>query len=146
MGGGGMGGGGMGGGGMGGMMGGMGGTSLQSLMASPDDEWAVLLPRIQRVTTAQSAMNINSYGGGGLGGGGTTATPTLASALATALNDLITALNDPQSGENTIRIKLEAYRAAKAKVEAELKTAQRELQMLVTLRQEGILVWQGYLE
>ena len=97
-------------------------------------------------------------GGGGRGGrggrGGTTVTtapvspavsanaPTVASTLA----DLIAALNDPNSPDDALKAKLQAYRDAKERVESDLTQAQEELKTYVTLRQEAILINLGYLD
>jgi len=88
-------------------------------------------------------------GRGGRGGGGNTATLMISasnSGVAVALADLQAALQDNSTPDVVIKQKLEVLRVAKAKADEELKAARLELQGLVTLRQEAILIWQGYLE
>jgi hypothetical protein len=122
---------------------------------SPDDEWAILSPRIQRVLTAETSATLTNRtvmaGGGGRGGrggaaaGGTTVTANT-NAVATALNELLLALQDPATPDAVIKTKLEVLRVAKTKADDDLKAARRDLQDYVTLRQEAILVTQGYLD
>jgi hypothetical protein len=159
MGGGGFGGGGMGGGGRGGMgAGGMGGyyqqgnttnlrtnrtlNTLQSALASPDDEWAVLAPKVQRVTDELTQVN--------LAGMNTVNsrmyTGATANAVATTLSDLNNALADPTQGDEVIRAKLSAYRNALQAAKSALTIAREDLRQYVTLRQEAILIGLGYLD
>jgi hypothetical protein len=145
---------------------------VQGAISSPDDEWAVIAPRVQKVSdeknlvagnnprTAGGAGGFGGGGGGGRGGrgggaggfgGGAAAAPTAAAVAAPnpvllAMNDLYNALNDPASSDDVIRTKLRTLRDAKAKAENDLKSAQDDLRNVVTLRQEAILMDLGYLE
>jgi hypothetical protein len=149
-------------GGMGGRGGGMGGRTsvltLQQALNSPDNEWAVLAPKVQRVLDAQQLQPTGlmqgggygyggGYGGGGMGGrgGGGMAGPTN-NPVTTALNELSVVLQDPTQDDDAVRLKLSAYRAAVKTVEASLKTARDDLRNYVTLRQEAILINLGYLD
>jgi hypothetical protein len=123
--------------------GGMGGgtMSLQTMMNSPDNEWAVISTRIVRVENARAAVN-TVVTGRGMGGGVTGNDP-----VSIALNDLVTALNaDPPTATAIIKTKLQAFRDAKVKARDELKAAQQDLRQLLTMRQECIMFWQGYLD
>ena len=60
--------------------------------------------------------------------------------------ELSTLLDDPRSTDLQISTKLREYRDAIVKVKEELATAQKELQDLLTLRQEAMLVEMGYLD
>ena len=127
---------------------------MQALLASPDDEWAVLGPKVQKITDLMSvASGGNALAGGGGGGrvarGAQTpvsvATPGGAN-VAAALQDLYTILRSNGASDDQVKAKLEAYRAAKDAADKQLKMAQEDLKNYVTLRQEGILISLGYLE
>ena len=140
--------------------------TLQAALASPDDEWSVLSPRVQRIIDAQTqlAQITGNQGGTAIGtaatGGGrggrrggaavaVAATPVAAtgnSPIATTLADLVTALNDPNTPEDALKVKLQAFRDAKARVQSDLNQAREELKTYVTLRQEAILMGLGYLD
>ena len=60
--------------------------------------------------------------------------------------DLQALLDKPGTAPELLKEKLLALRAAKAKVQAELADAMKELQLLVTPDQEAILASQGYLD
>lgn len=66
--------------------------------------------------------------------------------VATAAQDLRTLLENKDANADQIKAKLEALRAAKAKVKDELTTAQKDLRELVTVRQEAVLVEMGVLD
>jgi len=157
------------GGGRGGGRGGNATTTLQAALSSPDDEWSVLAPRVQRIIDAETqlaqitgnaggtAVGAAATGGGrggrgGRGGGNVTATPaspvllTNMPTIASTLADLVAALNDPNTPEEVLRAKLMAFRDARARVQSDLTQAQEELKNYVTLRQEAILMSYGYLE
>jgi hypothetical protein len=155
MGGGGMGGGGMGGGGMGGggMTGGgrTGVMTLQSALGSPNDEWSVLSPRIQKISDAQtqlSSATIDVMSGGRtrIPMGGTTGATTGQPSLATAFTELYNTCGDPNATDEVIKAKLAVYRQAKKQIEDNRTRAQEELRSVVTLRQEAILISLGYLD
>ena len=75
----------------------------------------------------------------------TTANPTT-DPVAMALAELRAVLNQDVASDEQIKEKLTVLRAAMAKAKLELSLAQKELQSLVTLRQEAILITYGYLE
>jgi len=132
-------------------------TALQVNLSSPDDEWAVLAPKVQKVMDAQTALADPStmisanggFGGRTRGGGGYTQTaavnPTPNSVAALAL-ELETLLQDPKSTDAQIGAKLKQLRDAKASAQAALTQAEKDLRDVVTLRQEGILLQMGYLD
>lgn len=68
------------------------------------------------------------------------------SPVATALAELVAVLQDPSQSDGVVKVKMQAYRNALQSARATLKTSQDDLTTLVTLRQEGVLVTQGYLE
>jgi hypothetical protein len=120
----------------------------QQLQVS-DEEWEVLAPKIERVTTAQRnarAGAVGMLGMGARGGAGPAAAQREESELVSATRELRTAIQSESAGEQEIAQKLAAYRAAREKAEAELTTAQTELRDLLTERQEAALVLLGLLQ
>ncbi|HEV7299341.1 MAG TPA: hypothetical protein VGN72_08255 [Tepidisphaeraceae bacterium] len=125
----------------------------------PDDEWAVLEPKIKRVATAQREaragmmMGGGRWGGGpggpggpggGQGGPGGGQEPT--TEMGKAARDLREAVRNDNASETDLTAKLTAYRAAQEKTAEELKTARAELKEVVTVHQEAVLVLTGMLE
>jgi hypothetical protein len=109
-----------------------------------DDDWAAMVPVVQKVLTAQSqlAQGGQGRGGGGFAGGffgGQT------SELATATSELRAAVQDTNTDSQHLATKLAAWRAAYAKASDDLIAAQRDLISLLTPRQEAILSTQGLL-
>jgi hypothetical protein len=131
---------------------------LKEQLKSNDEEWQVLAPKIEAVSNAQRNARFGGmmgmWGGrggggggggrgpGGQGGGG----PGGDSEVAKAGRELRTLIESDGADSKDIAARLEAYRAARAKAETELKTARDELKGLVTQRQEAVLVMMGLLE
>jgi hypothetical protein len=65
--------------------------------------------------------------------------------LPQALTDLQTALNEPSTPERQLKDLLSIVRAARAKADAQVKTAAEELQQVLTTDQIALLVSYGYL-
>lgn len=114
-----------------------------------DDEWKVILPKLEKVMTAQSDTRGGGFGGmggrggrGGRGGGDTAAQSEMAKASA----ELRTVLENKNASAEEIATKLKAYRDARDKAQTALETAQKELKELLTARQEAILVRDGMLK
>ena len=126
---------------------------MQQALGSPDDEWTVLAPKVQRVLDAQTQLtavgNMNTrgggYGGGGRGAGGVAPTGGVATIQST-LADLNAILQDPSQGDDAVKARMQAYRDAVKAAQTALKNAQIDLVNFVTLRQEAILINLGYLE
>jgi hypothetical protein len=129
---------------------------LKEQMDVPDDEWAVLKPKIQRVAEARREARAGMMGGmgrgpggGGPGGGGGPeggAEGQPPSPIAGAARDLRMAVQNDNANDADITAKLAAYRAAQEKAAADLKTARQELKELVSVHQEAVLVLAGLLE
>jgi len=91
-------------------------------------------------------------GRGGPGGGGAPAggaapadnTPQSPVALATAA--LRTTLADTNASADDIKAKLQALRDAKVKAKEDLVAAQKDLQSVLTQRQEAVMVLNGHLD
>ncbi len=138
--------------------------AIQVAISSPDNEWEILQPLVQALLDAQTIGSTTvprGFGGGGPGGGrggrggqqqgtqGFGNAPTIdptTNPVAAAELDLETALQDPNSSDELLHIKLKALRDAKTKAKSLLAKAQDELREYLTLRQEAILIQTGYLE
>ncbi|MGA2232647.1 MAG: hypothetical protein ABSH22_17250 [Tepidisphaeraceae bacterium] len=129
---------------------------IQTQLGATDDEFAALSPKIVAVMNAQTAAGVNVFGGrggrggrrgGGGGGGGAAPAPTgPQSPVALARAELQAAIDDQNSTADLIKGKLDAYRAAVTKAKQDLVSAQKDLQSVLTQRQEAIMVLAGYLD
>lgn len=147
------GGGGFGGGGPGGMAFNQTDFIIQQLLQVTDqNEIAVLQPKVQKlVDTRSAAQTVGGRGGrgrgmGGMGGPGGPGGAQAQSAVAKALADLQAALNDTNAKPEDITAKVKAYREAATKAREDYKAAQDDLKKVLSIRQEGILVANGYME
>lgn len=120
----------------------------ESLKAS-DDEWAVIQPLIEKVTTKQREASGNRFGGrGGRGGrgGDDNNSGQSQSAAATASQALRTTLENESASPDEIKAKLTAVREARKNASAEVEKAREELKAVLSVRQEAALVSMGILE
>jgi hypothetical protein len=117
-------------------------------LKAPDDEWAVIQPKLEKVMTAQRESRAGGmFGGGRRGGpGGGGDQPQDTSALGTASRELRTALENENTSGEEIDKKLAAYRDARAKAEENLAAARKDLKEILSARQEASLVMMGILE
>lgn len=136
---------------------------IQQQLGSTDDEWSAIQPKVQKVMQDQrdagmgGMMGMRMFGrnrGGGNGGGGggggnfgggqgADQTP---SAAQQALTDLNTTLQDPNASADVIKTKLDALRDARGKAKEQLAADQKDLQSVLTQRQEAYLVMDGLLD
>jgi Spy/CpxP family protein refolding chaperone len=122
-------------------------------MGASDDEWKVLQPKLEKVMEAQRDARA---GGGGMfggrggfggrrgqdgGGGGDQPQSPVAKASAD-LRKVVEANSPPEE----IAKNLTALREARKQARAALETAQKDLQGVVTPKQEAMLVMVGMLE
>ena len=145
----------------------------QSLGAS-DDEFKVLLPKIEKVQQLQRDANARGGmfmmfggrgpGGGGPGGpGGPGAGPggpggpggggfggpggdQTPSEVQQKMMDLRETLDNKDSKPEDVKAKLQALRDARAQAKADVVKAQGELRDLLTSKQEAVMVMMGVLE
>lgn len=122
---------------------------MKEQMKAPDDEWAVISPKLEAVMKAQRDARVGGFGGfggrgGGGGGGGNDQQPQ--SEVAKASRELRTTLEAENASPETVAAKLKAYRDARAKAEESLKAAREELKGVLNERQEAVLVMAGMLE
>ena len=123
-----------------------------------DDEWTVLQPLIEKVTTKQRDSMAGRFGGfggrggpggdrggngGATGGGGNAGGDRAGSAESQALRD---ALEKDGTSAEDIKAKLNAVRESRKKATVELAAAREDLKKVVTVRQEAVLFSMGILE
>ena len=117
---------------------------IKEQLAVSDDEWKVLQPRIEKVSTLRRA---GDSGRGGFGrGGDNNRSSEPPSPVAKAAEDLRTVTRNKEAPAAEVTAKLAALREARAKAKAELATAQKELVEVLTPKQEAVLVSMGMLE
>ena len=120
---------------------------IKEQLGATDDEWKVLQPKIEAVQTAQQdsrggmMMGFGRRGGPGGPGGDQPQT-----ALQKAAAELRQVVENKDASADDAKAKLAAYREARAAARKKLADAQKELQDLVTAKQEAALVSMGLLE
>jgi hypothetical protein len=136
--------------------------NIKDQMGAKDDEWTVLQPKIEKVMNLQREQMMSRLGGmrfGGRGGsdrGGDqgnrdrgsdrASRDSSTSAVSNAAKELRTALENKDSAPEQIAAKLTALREARAKAKSEMEAAQKDLQSVLTPRQEAVLVSMGTLD
>ena len=143
---------------------------LKTSLKVTDDEWAVLQPLIEKVTTKQRESMAGRFGGfggrgggpgggggdrgggpgggggdrgGNGGGGGGQGGDRAGSAESQALRD---ALEKDGTSAEDIKAKLNAVRESRKKATVELAAAREDLKKVVSVRQEAVLFSMGILE
>lgn len=131
---------------------------LKEDMGASAEEWTVIQPKLDKVLTAQFSQMRDRFSGFGRGGGGDRgrggdqanrdrgSRPGGDSPTAKAASELRDAVEKKDTPQEEIATKLKALRDARAKSKAELETAQKDLQAVLTPRQEAVLVSQSVLE
>ena len=121
---------------------------LKTSLKVTDDEWTVLQPLIEKVTTKQRESMAGRFGGfggrgsgdrGGNGGGGDRGGSAESQALREALEKDSTTPED-------LKAKLNAVRESRKKATIELAAAREDLKKVVSVRQEAVLFSMGILE
>lgn len=127
---------------------------MKEEMGATDDEWKVLQPKIEKVSTLQregmratmtGMMRMGRRGPGGNDQPAPAVDPNAPATEKTAA-ELQKVVADKDAKPEDIKKALEAYRAARAAAKAELEKAQKELRDIVTVKQEAVLVSKGLLE
>ncbi|MGB8169789.1 MAG: hypothetical protein WCF18_19970 [Chthoniobacteraceae bacterium] len=133
---------------------------LKTALKVSDDEWSVIQPLVEKVTTKQRDAGGSRFGGGssrgpggpgGSPGGGsppsTSSDPTRPERAGTAEREALrVALENESTSPETLKAKLAAVREIHAKATAELAAAREDLKKVLTVRQEALLVSYGILE
>jgi hypothetical protein len=129
-------------------------TQLKEQLGSPDEEWKLLQPKLDKVLTVQRETRTRGNFGGGRTRGGNNqdanATPAAPaqpqSAVAAASDDLRKAVADKGTSPEDLSKKIAALREAKEKAKNDLAAAQKELRELLSARQEAVLITNGILD
>ena len=125
---------------------------LKTSLKVTDDEWTVLQPLIEKVTTKQRESMAGRFGGfggrgggdrGGNGGGGAGGGDRGGSAESQALRE---ALEKDSTTPEDLKAKLNAVRESRKKATIELAAAREDLKKVVSVRQEAVLFSMGILE
>ncbi|OHB68013.1 MAG: hypothetical protein A2Y76_09525 [Planctomycetes bacterium RBG_13_60_9] len=109
--------------------------NLRRQLRISDEEWTVIKPRLQAVYDLVHPQPQMGPGN---------ARPT--TEIEQRSRDLRELLRDEKAPADQIKAKLTAYRAAREKTAQELIRARQSLRLLVTLRQEAVLVLNGLLD
>lgn len=137
---------------------------LKTSLKVSDEEWSVIQPLIEKVTSKQRDAGGSRFGGGGPsrgpgGSGGTpgggapssssggSSDPSRSERAGSAEREALrAALENEGTSPETIKAKLAAVREIRAKSTAELTAAREDLKKVLTVRQEAVLVSYGILE
>lgn len=137
---------------------------MQEEMGATDDEWKVLEPKIQKLQELQRANMGSAFGGGrgGFGGRGgrgpggpggdrpagdaPAGDQPKQSDIQKAAAELRKLVESKDAKPEDLKKALTALRDARAKAKAELDKARKELQEILTVKQEAVLVSRGILE
>ena len=138
---------------------------MQPQLGFTDEEWIVIEPKLWKLigltvdANASALGNFGRGGGGGAGGGGRGGAGgglgnILAqifnngqpSAVATRRDAMQKAIDTLDTTPQQFRLLLSEYRTAVAKARDQLQLAQRDLQNVLTVRQEAVLLGLGLLD
>jgi hypothetical protein len=128
---------------------------MKESLGASDEEWQVIKPKIEKVWTAQFSSMSSRFGGFGgrdrsrgsdRGSDRSSSSRGGDSAASKAARDLREALDNKETPADQIVTKLAALREARNKAKAELEAAQKDLQSVLTPRQEAVLVAAGTLD
>jgi hypothetical protein len=128
-------------------------NQIKEQLASPDDEWKLIQPKLEKVLTAQrdtrSSRGFGNRGGrtrGGNNGDNQNNNNQPQSAVAQASEDLRKAVEDKGSSPEELTKKIATLREAREKAKADLASAQKDLRELLSARQEATLISNGILD
>jgi hypothetical protein len=129
-------------------------NQIKEQLGSPDDEWKLIQPRLEKVLTAQRETRSSRFGGSGNRGGRTRGGNNAdnqqnnrpQSAVSQASEDLRKALDDKGTPPEELTRKIAALHEAREKAKADLAAAQKDLRELLSVRQEATLIASGILD
>ncbi len=131
---------------------------LKTSMKVTDDEWTVIQPLIEKVTTKMREAgggrggpprggDPRSGGGGGTPGGGSSSSGGGDRSSGSMERDALrTALENESASPEELKAKLTALRDSRKKAIAEVEVLREDLKKVLTVRQEALLVSYGILE
>ena len=119
---------------------------IKAALAVNEEQWAKLQPKVERVTRLQEQLRPR----GPMGRGGPPAPPSTAPSDAADYAEkaemLRQAVDDEQTTPEALAANVAAARAARKKLESELKAAQDDLRKDLAPRQEADLALRGVLD
>jgi len=131
---------------------------LQDTLQVSDNEWRVILPKIEKIESLRRATQSSRQAGRGRRGGQQSApvpqtdSPVPSNAespeivdLQKASQQLQDAINNKETSREDLKTRIAALREARARVQAELVKTQDEVRDMLTARQEAVLVTRGLL-
>ena len=131
-------------------------NELKDQLGATAEEWTVIQPKLDKVLTEQFSQMAGRFGGfsrrnrsgdqGNTSRADRPARPGSDSPIAKAAADLRDAVDKKDTPQEEIATKLKALRDARAKAKADLEAAQKDLQSVLTPRQEAVLVSNNVLE
>ena len=132
-------------------------NQIKEQLGSPDDEWKLIQPRLEKVLNAQRETRSSRGGFGNRGGrtrGGNNGDNNAnnqqntrpQTAVSQASDDLRKALEDKSTPPEEITKKIAALHEAREKAKADLAAAQKDLRELLSVRQEATLIESGILD
>jgi hypothetical protein len=125
-------------------------NQIKKQLGSPDDEWKLIQPRLEKVLTAQRETRSGRFGnrGGRTRGGsnGDNQNNRPQSAVGQASEDLRKALDDKGTAPEELTKKIAALHEAREKAKADLAAAQKDLRDILSVRQEATLIESGILD
>jgi Spy/CpxP family protein refolding chaperone len=120
---------------------------IKESLGASDEDWKILQPKIEKVTTLQAQVRSGSmFGGrrGGPGGGDGGGVPT--NDVDAKAQELRTVLDKKDATNDDLAQKVTALRTAREKARTEIAKAQMALRETLTPRQEAQLVLVGILD
>jgi uncharacterized protein YhaN len=136
-------------------------TRLQEQLGATPDEMQVITPKLEKVMAAQRDARAGGFGmgfgggrggqgrqggQGGQGGGGGGVADQPETPLRKATAELRTTVENKAATPEEIAAKLAAVREARAKANADLDAARKDLLAILTPRQEAVMVAAGMLD
>jgi hypothetical protein len=121
---------------------------LKTAMGCSDEEWTVILPKLEKVEAAAAEA------GSPVSGLGPTAKLAMLngassdkpSTLSQRRQELRTTLQNPNASEAEVKLRIESLRQARIDAREKLAQARKELADVLTQRQEAVLIDRGILE
>jgi hypothetical protein len=113
---------------------------IRDQIEATDEEWAVIAPKVQKVLACQADVAGPAQRGGF---SMIMSMPVTSTGMAKATTDLRAAVADPHTSDQTFALRLQAWREAHEKAQANLATAQKDLVEVLTTRQEAELMQMG---
>jgi hypothetical protein len=121
-------------------------AGIRRQLNSTDEEWAVLLPKLQKVVAAMSEAGVLTQGRSAGMGGAAMMMGQASPEMSRAVQKLRAMLQDKDSPPGAVATCLAEYRALRNKAAATLTASREDLRGVLTLRQEAVLMNMQILE